>query len=74
MRKVSDRKLPRGSYNCYCFAAYTVGLHDRIQWIYQDKMEGYLKQTKKVKEPQPGDIVAIWGDDHCLMERVKERI
>jgi len=71
MRKVSNRKLPQGDYNCYCFAAYTTGLYDRIQWIYSEEMKGYLKKTKKVEEPQPGDIVAMWGDDHCFNGKSK---
>ena len=66
MRKVSDRKLPQGNgYNCYCFAAYSIGAYDGIHWMGSYEMKGILDQMKKVNEPQPGDIVAIWGDDNC---------
>ena len=66
MRKVSNRKLPQGNgYNCYCFAAYSIGIYDKIHWIDPREMEEFLDQMKEVKEPQPGDIVAMWGDGNC---------
>jgi len=73
MRKISNKKLPQGYYNCFCFAVYTTGLCDRIDWISRQEMERYLKKTKKVKEPQPGDIVAMWGDDSCYGETSSNR-
>ena len=74
IRKVSNRKLPKGNdYNCYCFAAYTVGLSDDITWIGTDKMRDYLDQTEQIDKPNPGDIVAMWGDDLCFNQTIENK-